>query len=110
MNNVDYMTKIVYVWDDEQKKFVDRATRAASVAPKVHIINDSMEPTWHPCDGQYYDSKRKFRAVTKAHGKTEVGNDPAFLREDSRSEKQYEQKTIEAIKRAWNEVVVNGRR
>lgn len=42
-------------------------------APAVH--GDEMPPTWHPCDGNYYESRRKFRAVTAAHGCVELGND-----------------------------------
>lgn len=36
---------------------------------------DSMNPTKHPIDGKIYDSKSKFREVTRAHGCIEVGND-----------------------------------
>lgn len=38
-------------------------------------IPDEMKPTKHPLDGKYYTSAAKFRAVTKAHGHEEVGND-----------------------------------
>ena len=43
------------------------------------VIGDGMDPTEH-IDGKHYDSKSAFRAVTKAHGMIEVGNDPARLR------------------------------
>lgn len=39
------------------------------------VIQDSMAPTWHPADGRTYESKSAFRAVSRAHGLTEVGND-----------------------------------
>ncbi len=39
------------------------------------FVRDSIEPLWHPADGQYYDSKAKFRAVAKAHNMIEVGNE-----------------------------------
>lgn len=42
-----------------------------------------MDLTEH-IDGRYYDSKSQFRAVTKAHGCIEVGNDPARLNPISR--------------------------
>jgi hypothetical protein len=35
-------------------------------------------------DGGTYTSKRKFRAITKAHGCVEVGNDPAMIRRQER--------------------------
>ena len=54
----------------------DRRSRLA--APMV--ILDEMAPTQHMADGHLYTSKRKFRAVTRAHGLVEVGNDPAMLR------------------------------
>lgn len=44
--------------------------------PTPRVIGDSMDPTEH-IDGKFYDSKSAFRAVTKAAGCVEVGNDPA---------------------------------
>lgn len=40
-----------------------------------YVINDSMPPTEHMIDGRIYESKSAFRAVTKAHGCIEVGNE-----------------------------------
>lgn len=56
-----------------------RSRPAPSDYPTPMVIGDSMDPTEH-IDGKFYDSKAKFRAVTKAHGCIEVGNDPARLR------------------------------
>ena len=50
------------------------AARSALACPMV--IGDTMEPTQH-VDGNHYTSKSQFRAVTKAKGFVEVGNDPA---------------------------------
>ena len=47
--------------------------------PVPMFILDTMDPTEH-IDGRHYTSKAEFRAVTKAHGMVEVGNDPARLR------------------------------
>lgn len=44
------------------------------------VITDEMPPTLHMADGETYTSKHKFRAVTRAHGCVEVGNDPAMFR------------------------------
>jgi hypothetical protein len=44
-----------------------------------NVITDTMEPTRHMANGRYYDSKSKFRAVTKAHGCVEVGNETATM-------------------------------
>lgn len=42
--------------------------------PCPHIISDIMEPT-EQVDGRFYTSKRAFRAVGRALGLTEVGNE-----------------------------------
>jgi hypothetical protein len=39
------------------------------------IIRDHMDPLLHPCTGELMDSKGAFRAVTKANGLVEYGND-----------------------------------
>ncbi|WP_376711074.1 hypothetical protein [Pseudochrobactrum lubricantis] len=48
---------------------------ARSDLPVPMVIRDEMPDTEHPCTGQSYSSKSAFRAVTKAHGCIEVGND-----------------------------------
>lgn len=55
----------------------DPVARSHLACPRV--IGDGMGPTEH-VDGKFYESKSAFRAVTKAHGYIEVGNDPARLR------------------------------
>ena len=44
----------------------------------IHVISDIMDDTRHMADGKFYNSKAKFRAVTKAHGCIEVGNDASL--------------------------------
>lgn len=51
--------------------------KAVVAAPS--IIQDSMPATWHPCDGNKYESKSVFRRVTRAHGCVEVGDERPFL-------------------------------
>jgi len=53
----------------------DRVRPLRQGGKHVNIIRDTMDATWHPCDNRFYDSKAKFRAVTRAHGGTEIGND-----------------------------------
>jgi len=92
-----------YVWDNELNKFVDvEEYRPKEKGPKLNYIEDTMEPTWHPCDGKYYTSKHKFRATTRAHGKTEVGNDPAFLKEKPVKDNSLEFK--KALWQAWDQI------
>jgi hypothetical protein len=50
-------------------------TAEKPIAPQ--FIPDDMPATRHPCDGQFYTSKAKFRETTRAHGKIEVGNEQA---------------------------------
>jgi hypothetical protein len=42
--------------------------------PCPMLVSDSMDAAEH-VDGRFYDSKSAFRAVTKANGLTEVGNE-----------------------------------
>ena len=45
----------------------------------LYVVSDTIEPTRHMCDGNYYTSKKKFREVTRAYGCVEVGNETATL-------------------------------
>lgn len=54
--------------------------RARSSLPVPYIASDVMDETEHPCDGKHYTSKAQFRAVTRANGCIEVGNDPQRFR------------------------------
>lgn len=47
---------------------------ARSKHPLPYVISDSMPPT-EQVDGKFYTSKRAFRAVGRANGLTEVGNE-----------------------------------
>lgn len=67
--------------------------------PCPMVMGDTMEPTQHMCDGQTYTSKSRFRAVTKAHGCIEVGNDPARFRRPKR-QKTSRQQIKDTVERA----------
>lgn len=72
-----------YIWDPDTREFIE----IEKYQPKVttQIITDSMpDRLWHPCDGNYYDSKSRFREVTKAHGGIEVGNESQKCVESNR--------------------------
>ena len=47
---------------------------ARSEHPRPYVISDTMEPT-EQVDGKFYTSKREFRAVGRALGLIEVGNE-----------------------------------
>lgn len=57
-----------------------RPQLARSHLPVPHIISDGMDPVQHPCTGDYIASKRAFRAVTRANGCVEVGDDKSRLK------------------------------
>jgi len=52
---------------------------ARSTLPMPYVISDVMEPT-EQVDGRFYTSKREFRAVGRALGLTEVGNEKPRLK------------------------------
>ena len=41
-----------------------------------NVVSDYIPDLFHPCDNGHYESKRKFREITRAHGREEIGNDP----------------------------------
>jgi hypothetical protein len=51
-----------------------RPQPARSDLPLPYVISDAMPPT-EQVDGKFYESKRAFRAVGRALGLTEVGNE-----------------------------------
>lgn len=64
--------------------------RARSDLPLPYVISDEMAPT-EQVDGRYYTSKAAFRAVGRALGLTEVGNEkfkPRVRPTDTRAVKQ----------------------
>jgi hypothetical protein len=71
---------------------------ARSDLPLPYIISDQMEPT-EQVDGKFYTSKRAFRAVGRAHGLTEVGNEkpkPKQRASETRAAKDARRRSIKA--------------
>jgi hypothetical protein len=69
---------------------------ARSDLPLPYVISDEMDPV-EQVDGRYYTSKRQYRAVGRAHGLTEVGNErpkPKVRETDRREVKDARRKTI----------------
>lgn len=87
------MARARYVWDREAQELVPadefyarQPARKTSDLPAPRIITDTMEPTFHPADGRFYDSKAKFRDTTRAHGCVEIGNEnPISARAEPRA-------------------------
>ena len=74
-----------------------------------HVISDIMAPTRHMADGNVYDSKRKFREVTKAHGCIEIGDQKGFGQKPREPIKLDKRERVEAIQKAMYDLR-NGRR
>lgn len=94
----------VYVYDPVQEKVVPKS----EATPKggLHIIRDTMDQTWHPSDGKHYDSKSRFRQVTKAHGGIEVGTEKQTQRpEYNRVSKADVAKAVEMVNQGYRPFV-----
>jgi hypothetical protein len=69
---------------------------ARSALPCPHVIGDIMEPT-EQVDGRFYTSKAAFRAVGRAFGLTEVGNEqtkPKKRASATRAEKEARRRSL----------------
>lgn len=64
-----------YHWTDNWPANHVEPRPERSALPSPMLNRDQMDPLWHPHDGRHYESKSQFRAVTKASGGEEVGND-----------------------------------
>lgn len=64
----------LYRYDQTAGKLVE-LTEERDYQPRVYVQGDGMPAAVHHADGRVYDSKSKFRRVTRDHGYVEVGND-----------------------------------
>jgi len=67
------------------------------------LISDEM-PATEQVDGRFYTSKSAFRAVGKAHGLTEVGNEKIAPKQRATTEKAVKEKRRKAIHTAIQKV------
>lgn len=70
-----------------------------SALPRPYVISDIMEPT-EQVDGKFYTSKRQFRAVGRALGLTEVGNEKMPPKKRSTELPETRQARRDSIKQA----------
>jgi len=68
------MTRLIEVEPGRWRVWRPTLPVQRSDLPRPNVISDTMEPT-EQVDGRFYTSKRAFRAVGRAHGLTEVGNE-----------------------------------
>ena len=81
----------------------DKVVESHLAPPRCGVfaaISDTMDAAVHPIDGKMYDSKSAFRAVTRAHGCTEVGNETI----PDRVDRSLPSGLGEAIGRAYDEL------
>jgi len=64
-----------YHWTDNWPSNHVEPISERSALPAPMLALDTMDALWHPHTGQMIDSKSQFRAVTKASGGEEVGNE-----------------------------------
>lgn len=72
---------------------------ARSDLPMPNVISDIMPPT-EQVDGNFYTSKRAFRAVGRANGLTEVGNEKLKPKGRESATKEAKSKRQQSIKKA----------
>jgi hypothetical protein len=84
------MIELVEVEPGKWRVKRDRPAPARSDLALPYVISDTMPPT-EQVDGKFYTSKREFRAVGRALGLTEVGNEKPKPR--SRTENRGQKET-----------------
>lgn len=87
-------------------------TREESTPYSVHYVQqDSMEATWHPATGQYFESKSAFRRMTKEKGYVEVDDNRAWSQIGTRDKREVEglREDIEEVKH-WYMAAARGDR
>ena len=68
------MSKLVEIAPNRWRFVREVTPPARSDLPLPYVISDAMPPT-EQVDGKFYESKAAFRAVGRALGLTEVGNE-----------------------------------
>ena len=72
---------------------------ARSSHPVPYVISDAMDPV-EQVDGKFYTSKRQFRAVGRALGLTEVGNEKVKPKTRGSVEKAEKKARAQSIRKA----------
>ena len=68
------MSRETYVLRDG-KLMPKHEARPLEMPARHYVVSDKLPDLRHPITGKPMDSKSAFRAVTRAHGCVEVGND-----------------------------------
>jgi len=81
----------------------DRCPYCRSDLPMPMVISDTMPPT-EQVDGRFYESKSAFRAVGKANGLVEVGNERQKPKPRNSGSRAGKTQRIDAIRKAVEKV------
>lgn len=74
------MSRRRHVWHPGLHQWVDVTNAPRPKRVGAYIMRDSMDAILHPATGQVTDSKSHFRAMTRASGMVEMGNDAPLER------------------------------
>lgn len=90
-----------WVWNKEQRKFVDYVEQTKEVnAP--FVITDDMPALKHMANGKFYTSKARFREVTRQLGYEEVGDQTEWrAKPDPAKEAKDDEARRETIAKAY---------
>ena len=67
--------------------------------PLPYVVSDTMEPT-EQVDGNFYTSKRQFRAVGRSLGLTEVGTEKPKPKPRASADKMWKEQRRQSLKTA----------
>lgn len=83
---------VISLPEKRERRVVQRSDLACPM-----VVTDAMAPVVSAADGKMHDSKSSIRASYRAHGLTEVGNDPARLkpREKPKTDRRVIKEVIE---------------
>ena len=95
--------KLVEIAPNRFRFIKDTLPPARSDLPLPYVISDEMPPT-EQIDGRFYTSKRTFRAVGRAHGLTEVGNERLPPKQRASNDVTARERRREALKVAREKV------
>jgi len=93
------MMKLIEVAPNRWRIDKPSAPVARSALPCPMVISDEMPPV-EQVDGRYYTSKRQYRAVGRAHGLTEVGNEKFAPKRRSTSEREVKEARRKTLRTA----------
>jgi hypothetical protein len=96
------MVRLVEVEPGRWRVDKQRHRPKRSDLPLPNVISDIMDPV-EQVDGRFYTSKRAFRAVGRALGLTEVGNEKLKPKTRTTDDPQIKRKRREAIGKAISE-------